>query len=67
MEKKFSYQDYCHARNLEEIANLCWNLSGMLSEHFVGYENELRILHDLAIEFDKQFKEFTGYEDGLPF
>ena len=67
MEKKVSYQDYCLARNLEEIANLCWNLSGMLSEHFVGYENELCLIHNLAIEFDKQFKEVTGYEDDLPF
>lgn len=67
MEKKISYQDFCFVRNLEEIADLCWNLSGMLSEHFVGYENELRIIHGLAIEFDKKFKEVTGYNDDLPF
>lgn len=67
MDKKFNYQDYCLARNLEEVSELCWNLSSMLAEKFVGYENELRMIHGLAIEFDKQFKEISGYNDDLPF
>lgn len=67
MKNKISYQDFAHARNLERISDLCWELSGMLTEHFVGYENELRIIHSLAVEFDKQFQDFTGYMDDIPF
>lgn len=53
---KIQRESYQRARNAEKIADLCWQLSDMLSDNFVGYEADCFRLHAIAIEFEKEFE-----------
>lgn len=53
--EKISRLSFRDAQRCERIADLCWELSDILQEYYVGYEDEISRFRNLAIEFEKQF------------
>lgn len=53
---KVKRESYLRARDVEQIADLCWRLSDLLSDNFVGYESDVYRLHAIAFEFEKKFE-----------
>lgn len=52
---KILRESFRRAQNAEKIADLCWQLSYLLRDCYVGYEDSIARLHALAIEFEKEF------------
>lgn len=60
---KIQRESYQRARNAEKIADLCWQLSDLLSDNFVGYESDFYRLRCIAVEFENEFDSLVDSYD----
>lgn len=52
---KIQRESFRRAQNAEKIADLCWQLSDLLRDLYVGYEADVFRLHAIAIGFENEF------------